>query len=87
MEIVNTRKAVVLPTALVLLITLVIAITLGLGSKPARHSVRLTWHAPVPANGVTVAGYNVYWSIASGGPYIRIAHHVTGPSYRDTRKQ
>jgi hypothetical protein len=47
------------------------------------HSVTLTWRAPSPQNGVTVAGYNVYRSTGEGSEFVRIATRVPGPSYVD----
>ena len=34
------------------------------------HTVTLTWHRSIPNNGVPIAGYNVYRSTISGGPYM-----------------
>ena len=47
------------------------------------HSVTLSWHAPAPAPGVQVVGYNIYRSTSSGGPYVKIATRVTGLTYND----
>jgi len=40
----------------------------GTGVAPVQHSVALSWNASTS----TVAGYNVYRSAASGGPYAKI---------------
>jgi fibronectin type 3 domain-containing protein len=47
------------------------------------HSVILSWHAPAPAPGVQVVGYNIYRSTSSGGPYVKIASRVPGLTYND----
>lgn len=43
----------------------------------------LTWAAPPAGSGVSVVGYNVYRSTTSGGPFVKIATRVSGPSYED----
>ena len=48
------------------------------------HRVILTWHPSTPNNGVPIAGYNVYRSTISGGPYVRLASRVPDVSYIDT---
>jgi fibronectin type 3 domain-containing protein len=47
------------------------------------HRVQLSWHASPPVSGVTEAGYNIYRSTTSGGPYVLIASNVTHLSYTD----
>ena len=47
------------------------------------HSVTLTWQAPAPRIGVTLAGYNVYRRTAESDSFIRIAQGVSGPPYED----
>ena len=51
--------------------------------RPDHHSVTLTWHAPTLTKGLAVAGYNVYRSVQSGGPYVRIASLVKDLRYKD----
>ena len=70
--------------------TIVLAAVLLLGLigyivvRPARpHSVVLSWHAPAPEAGVQVAGYNIYRSTLSGGPYVKIASRIPDLTYRD----
>jgi len=48
------------------------------------HKVILTWHRSIPDNGVPIAGYNVYRSTISGGPYVRLSCRVPDVSYTDT---
>jgi hypothetical protein len=56
----------------------------GTGVAPAQHSVALTWNA----SSSTVAGYNVYRSTVSSGPFTRInSSLVTGLSYTDSTVQ
>jgi fibronectin type 3 domain-containing protein len=33
--------------------------------------------------GVTIAGYNLYRSTTSGGPFIKLASNLTAPHYED----
>ena len=54
-----------------------------LAAKPKPHSVALSWKAPPPIPGFTVAGYNVYRSTTSRGPYVKIASKVPGLTYTD----
>jgi hypothetical protein len=53
------------------------------GCHEAPHSVTLTWEAPTRAAGVTVVGYNVYRSVTSGGPFVKLASRVPTPPYED----
>ena len=62
-------------------VTILTVFHLAAQSKP--HSVALSWNAPQPAKGITVAGYNVYRGTASGGPYVKIALRVPGLTYTD----
>lgn len=48
------------------------------------HRVILTWHSPIPNNGVPIAGYNVYRSTISGGPYVNVGSRVSDVNYIDT---
>jgi hypothetical protein len=50
-----------------------------------QKTTSLTWVAPaVPAGGSAIAGYNIYRSKVSGGPYAKInAALVTGVAYSD----
>jgi fibronectin type 3 domain-containing protein len=54
-----------------------------LAAKPKPHSVALSWKAPPPIPGFTVAGYNVYRSTTSRGPYVKIAARVPDLTYTD----
>jgi len=83
-EVIITPKAVVLPTSLAVLVAVVIVVVISVGKKPVHHSVTLTWHPPTPVKGVKVVSYNVYRSVAPGGPYVRIASDVTSPLHHDT---
>ncbi len=47
------------------------------------RTVLLKWNAPPAKAGVTVAGYNVYRAIQSGGPFEKIASSVTGTAFTD----
>jgi fibronectin type 3 domain-containing protein len=51
--------------------------------KAGPHSVTLTWNAPQASRGAPVAGYNIYRSTISGGPFVKIASQVPGPPYED----
>jgi fibronectin type 3 domain-containing protein len=54
------------------------------GTGVVQHSVALTWNASVS----TVAGYNVYRSTVSGGPYAKINSTLVTPlSYTDSTVQ
>jgi fibronectin type 3 domain-containing protein len=54
------------------------------GTGVVQHSVELTWNASTS----TVAGYNVYRSTVSGGPYAKInSSLVTALSYIDSTVQ
>jgi fibronectin type 3 domain-containing protein len=52
-------------------------------TKSKNHNVTLTWNAAPPSKGFKVAGYNIYRASASGGPYTKIASHVSGLTYVD----
>jgi hypothetical protein len=55
------------------------------GTVSTPHSITLSWVASVSSN---VAGYNVYRSTSSGGPYTKInSSTVTGISYVDNTVQ
>jgi hypothetical protein len=43
----------------------------------------LSWNAPAPVTGVTVASYNVYRGAVSGGPYAVLSAVSSGESYSD----
>jgi fibronectin type 3 domain-containing protein len=49
-----------------------------------QHSVTLTWHPSVPTNGVLIAGYNVYRSTISSGPYVKIGSRVPDVTFTDS---
>jgi Abnormal spindle-like microcephaly-assoc'd, ASPM-SPD-2-Hydin len=54
----------------------------GTGTKGAQHSVSLSWK---PDSSSSIAGYNVYRSAKSTGPYGRLTSSVdTAPDYLDT---
>jgi fibronectin type 3 domain-containing protein len=56
----------------------------GTGVTPVQHSVALTWDASTS----TVAGYNVYSSTVSGGPYTKINSSLVGAlNYTDSTVQ
>jgi hypothetical protein len=56
----------------------------GTGVAPVQHSVALTWNASTS----TVAGYNVYRSTVSGGPYAKInSSLVAALNYTDSTVQ
>jgi len=67
----------------IVLVGLIILLLSTVSSRPAHHTVKLNWNAPVPSTGVSVTGYNVYRSVTPGGPYARIATGVTGLTYHD----
>jgi fibronectin type 3 domain-containing protein len=48
------------------------------------HRVIFTWYPSVPADGVPIAGYNVYRSTTSGGPYVKIGSRVPDVTYTDS---
>jgi fibronectin type 3 domain-containing protein len=50
-----------------------------------QHAVTLSWQAPASVPGVTVVGYHVYRSTASGVQYARIAERVSGQRYEDRK--
>ena len=53
-------------------------------SGTGAHTVDLSWHASTS----TVAGYNVYRSVAAGGPYTKLnLSLITGTSYIDSAVQ
>jgi fibronectin type 3 domain-containing protein len=51
--------------------------------KAQPHSVTLKWDPSVAAPGASVAGYNVYRSTTSGGPFVKLASRVPSPPYED----
>jgi len=51
---------------------------------PPGHSVSISWNASTSPG---VAGYNVYRSTTSGGPYTRVGWRVSGGSFTDTAVQ
>lgn len=55
-------------------------------AQSAPHSITLSWVAPSPIGGSgTIAGYNVYRSTTTGGPYTKLTSTpVTPLSYSDT---
>ncbi len=56
----------------------------GSGSQASAHSVNLSWSA----SSSPVAGYNVYRSLQSGGPYAKLTGSPTpGTDYADTTVQ
>jgi bacillopeptidase F len=56
----------------------------GVGTQTVSHSVALTW---IPSAS-TVAGYNVYRSQVSGGPYTKLTSSlVAADSYNDSSVQ
>ena len=56
----------------------------GTGVAPVQHSVALTWNASTS----TVAGYNVYRSTVSGGPYAKIDSSLAAAlNYTDSTVQ
>ena len=59
----------------------VIILIVRADQKP--HSVYLKWNPAAPGAGAAVAGYNIYRSIRSGGPYEKIASGVISPNYTD----
>ena len=74
------KKKAILPIVVLLLVGLAGLVVLH-REKP--HSVTLSWQAPTPETGVQVAGYNIYRSTSSGGPYVKIAARVSGLTYND----
>jgi len=67
------------PFRLLLALCAVLCIGLACCHKATPHSVTLTWEAPQAVTGVSVVGYNVYRSTASGRQFVRIASRVPGP--------
>ena len=65
-------------------VALAILVVVAVVGRRASHSVALSWRSPMPVKGVTVIGYNVYRSVTTGGPYVRIASGVTGLTYHDS---
>lgn len=51
---------------------------------PGPHGVTLTWRPPPPKAGITIVGYNVYRRTDLGGPFVKIADHVSQSAYEDT---
>lgn len=78
----NRRVLVAIASGIVLL-GLILVLS-AVSSRLAHHSVKLNWHAPAPAKGVSISGYNVYRSVTPGGPYVRLATGVTGITYHDS---
>lgn len=74
------KKKVILLAAVLFLVGLV-GFAVFHPRKP--HSVTLTWHAPAPAAGVQIVGYNVYRRPVSGGLYVKIASRVPALTYID----
>lgn len=54
-----------------------------MGCRESPHSVTLRWDAPRLTAGMTVAGYNIYRSTTSGGPWVKLASKVPAPPYED----
>jgi fibronectin type 3 domain-containing protein len=67
---------------LVALLVVVFAVTCAAKSK---HSVTLTWQPPKLEKGTSVASYNVYRRTTRDHTYKKIATHVAGPPYEDTK--
>jgi fibronectin type 3 domain-containing protein len=56
----------------------------GSGTAPVQHTAVLSWQA----SGSTAAGYNVYRSSTSGGPYTRLNSTIDATaSYSDSTVQ
>jgi hypothetical protein len=53
------------------------------GCHKAHHSVTLSWKEPRALPGITIAGYNVYRSTTSGGPFVKLASKISEPHYED----
>jgi hypothetical protein len=53
------------------------------GVQPGTHSVALSWNA----SSSPVAGYNVYRSLQSGGPYAKLTGPLPSTSYADSNVQ
>ncbi|HEV2732571.1 MAG TPA: hypothetical protein VGV15_21275 [Terriglobales bacterium] len=47
------------------------------------HRVTLNWNEPASVATGQVAGYNIYRSTTTGGPYAKIASGVSKPPYED----
>jgi fibronectin type 3 domain-containing protein len=73
------------PSRFWLLVCTPLCLCLGLAGchKAPPHWVTLTWEAPPTSPGVSVVGYNVYRSTASGKQFVKIASRVPGPPYED----
>jgi hypothetical protein len=80
-----SRRAPVLPFAILAIILGGIAgvVVVRVMSDHTNHSIVLRWNPPLPKPGVTVASYNVFRSVQSGGPYDPIASGITGLTYTD----
>jgi fibronectin type 3 domain-containing protein len=71
------------PIRILLVVCTLLCVGLACCHKAQPHSVTLTWEAPRIAPGVSVLGYNVYRSTASGGPFVKLASRVSGSPYED----
>jgi fibronectin type 3 domain-containing protein len=80
---IHRNRTLVVTGGALILATLVVVVSAVI-DQPTSHSVALTWSAPAPVDGVTIAGYNIYRSTTAGGPYIPIAFHVSETAYKDT---
>ncbi len=58
--------------------------SLLLPAKPKPHKVKLIWNAPTATASSAIAGYNVYRSTSSRGPYVKIASKVAATTYSDS---
>jgi hypothetical protein len=67
------------PYRLLVVVCGLLCLSLGGCHKAPLHWVTLKWEAPAASPGVSVVGYNVYRSTASGRQFVRIASRVPGP--------